>query len=160
MRPFRDSEHLFRMALVFVFGISAFAVARAYLVPKSFGQYGHYRGDAIGEVANHPVKFAGHQACEDCHADQIAKKNSSRHKTVNCEACHGPVAQHVDDPSTTPKKLDSALLCVTCHEKIASKPKAFPQVASQEHSDGIACDTCHEPHSPKVEAAAKAKQEK
>ena len=150
MNVFKDAGHLFRLAAVFVVGCLVFLGLRAFLVPKSFGQYGHYRGDAIAEVAARPVNFAGHQACESCHADVFEKKKSGRHVHVNCEACHGPLAKHADDPSVQPVKLDTAVLCVRCHEANAAKPKGFPQVASADHSSGLACDTCHQPHSPDI----------
>ena len=80
-----------------------FLVVRSYVVPKSFGQYGHYRGNAITDIAAHPVKFAGHQACETCHSDEADTKNKGKHSHVNCEACHGALAKHADDPaSVTP----------------------------------------------------------
>jgi hypothetical protein len=152
MKVFKDAGHLFRLAAVFLVGTLAFLAMRVFLVPKSFGQYGHYRGNAIAEMAARSVKFAGHQACEDCHADVLEKKNVGRHARVNCEACHGPLAKHADDPSVQPAKLDTAVLCVRCHEANAAKPKGFPQVASADHSTGLPCDTCHQPHSPAIAA--------
>ena len=153
MNAFKDAGHLFRMAGVFVAVILAFLGIRAVLVPKSFGQYGHYRGNALAEVAARPVTFAGHQACEDCHTDVLEKKKSGRHVHVNCEACHGALAKHADDPgSVEPVKLDTAVLCVRCHEANLAKPKGFPQVASADHSTGLPCDTCHQPHSPAITA--------
>ncbi len=152
MNAFKDAGHLFRLAAVFVVGILVFLAVRAFLVPKSFGEYGHFRGDAITEIAARPVNFAGHQACEDCHADVLEKKKSGKHVHVNCEACHGALAKHVDDPgSVQPAKLDTAVLCVRCHEANIAKPKEFPQVASADHSTGLPCDTCHHPHSPAIE---------
>ena len=150
---FRDAGHLFRLVAVFVIGLVLFLVLRGVLVPKSFGQYGHYRGNALAELAAKPVNFAGHQACEACHSDVAEKKKDGKHAHVNCEACHGPLAKHADDPaSVTPEKLDAAVLCVKCHEANAAKPKAFPQVASADHSNGLSCDTCHQPHSPAIGA--------
>ena len=154
MSVFKNGGHLFRLAAVFLVGGLAFAGARAFLVPKSFGQYGHYRGDALGDIAARPVNYAGHQACEDCHAEVLEKKKSGKHVHVNCEACHGPLARHVEDPaSVEPAKLDTAVLCVRCHEANIAKPKAFPQVASADHSTGLPCDTCHQPHSPAISDA-------
>jgi len=152
MNIFKDAGHLFRLAAVFVVGILMFLGMRVFLVPKSFGQYGHYRGDAMAEIAARPVNFAGHQTCEGCHADVLDKKKDGRHARVNCEACHGPLAKHADDPSVQPAKLDTAVLCVRCHEANAAKPKGFPQVASADHSAGLPCDTCHQPHSPAIVA--------
>jgi len=155
MNSFKNAGHLFRLAAVFAAGLLVFLVIRGFLVPRSFGRYGHYRGNAIAELAARPVNFAGHQTCEDCHADVLQNKKDGRHARVNCEACHGPLAKHADDPiSLTPPKLDTALLCVRCHEANGAKPKTFPQVASADHSGGLACDTCHQPHSPAIVAEA------
>jgi hypothetical protein len=155
MQAFKDSGHLFRLAGVFVAGTLLFLVMRSFLVPKSFGEYGHYRGNAMAEIAARPVNFAGHQACETCHADVLDKKKDGKHAHVNCEACHGPQAKHADDPSSVqPPKLDTLVLCVRCHEANAAKPKSFPQVASADHSSGLACDTCHQPHSPAIVSPA------
>lgn len=155
MHVFEDSGHLFRLAAVVAAGVLLFLVIRGFMVPKSFGQYGHYRGNAIAEIAGRRVRFAGHETCETCHAEVLEKKKSGKHVHVNCEACHGPLAEHADDPaSVQPPKLDTAVLCVRCHEANAAKPKGFPQVASAEHSTGLACDTCHQPHSPAIESPA------
>ena len=51
MSVFKDAGHLFRFAGLFVLAFLVFLVVRHYVVPKSFGQYGHYRGAAIGEIA-------------------------------------------------------------------------------------------------------------
>ncbi len=156
MKTFKDSGHLFRLASVFAVGILMFVVVRGFLVPRSFGQYGHFRGDAIHEIAAKPIVFAGHQACESCHADVLEVKDKGKHARVSCESCHGALAAHADDPgSVQPEKLDTAVLCVRCHEANSAKPKWFPQVVSAEHSSGLPCDTCHQPHSPALESGAK-----
>ena len=150
---FKDAGHLFRFAGLFVIAFLAFWVIRGFVVPRSFGQYGHYRGAAMGEIAAHPVKFAGHDACETCHTDVLDAKKGGKHAHVNCEACHGPQSQHAADPSAvTPAKLDTATLCVRCHGASAARPKNFPQVSVEEHSNGVPCETCHQPHSPAISA--------
>ena len=151
MDDFRDAGHLFRLAGVFAAGILLFLIFRGFLVPKSFGEYGHYRGNALTEIAARPIHFAGHETCETCHTDVLDKKKTGKHAHVNCEACHGALAKHADDPtSETPAKLDTAVICVRCHEANAAKPKSFPQVAPADHSSGLPCDTCHQPHSPAI----------
>ena len=90
---FRDAGHLFRLAGVFLAGILLFLVIRRFLVPKSFGEYGHYRGNALSEIAARPINFAGHDTCETCHADVLEKKKDGKHAHVNCEACHGAFGQ-------------------------------------------------------------------
>ncbi|MBI3475419.1 MAG: hypothetical protein HY010_06785 [Acidobacteria bacterium] len=155
MDRFKDAGHLFRLAAVFLLGVLVFMGVRSLMVPKSFGEYGHYRGNALADIAARPINFAGHQTCETCHSDVFDKKKDGRHAHVNCEACHGALAKHADDPtSVQPPKLDAAVLCVRCHEANAAKPRTFPQVASEEHSSGLACDTCHQPHSPAITAGA------
>ncbi len=149
MSGLKDAGHLFRFAGLFVLAFLVFLVVRAYVVPKSFGEYGHYRGAAIGEIAARPVKFAGRQTCETCHTDIADIKAKGAHAHVNCEACHGALAAHAGDPmSVTPVKPDSAVLCARCHTASAAKPASFPQVDPAEHSGGAPCVTCHNPHSP------------
>jgi uncharacterized CHY-type Zn-finger protein len=150
----KDVEHLIRLAAVMVVALVAFVILRATVVPRSFGEYGHYRGASIGEVASRPVAFAGHGRCEACHTDVVDQKKLGKHVVLACEACHGALAKHADDPgSLQPKKLDTAVVCARCHEANAAKPKDFPQVATADHSGGLPCDTCHQPHRPKIETA-------
>jgi uncharacterized CHY-type Zn-finger protein len=145
----RDVEHLLRLAAVFLIGIVLFLVVRAQLVPRSFGKYGHYRANAVGEISAIPVKFAGHQVCESCHSDVVEVKQAGPHAHVNCEACHGALARHADDPAAIQPQLpDSAVLCSKCHEANIAKPKGFPQVVSVEHSSGQKCTRCHVAHNP------------
>ena len=152
MANFKDAGHLFRMAAVFAVGIVLFLVLRGIFVPRTFGQYGHYRAAAIADVASKPVMFAGHQACESCHTDVLEVKSKGVHAHVACESCHGPLAKHADDPTALqPPHIDVAVLCVRCHEANIAKPKSFPQVVSADHSGGVVCDTCHKPHSPKID---------
>ncbi len=149
---FKDIEHLIRLAVVIAIALVAFVILRAAVVPRSFGEYGHYRGDAIGEIASRPIAFAGHDTCEGCHSDVVDQKKLGKHVVVACEACHGAQAKHADDPgSVKPAKLDTAVVCARCHEGNAAKPKNFPQVVTADHSGGMACDTCHQPHHPKIE---------
>jgi hypothetical protein len=152
MRIFKDAGHLFRLAGLFAAGTLLFLVIRSFIVPRSFGQYGHYRGAAIAEIAAHPIHFAGHQTCETCHSDIAQTKSGGKHAQVNCEACHGPQAKHADDPSIDPGKPDTAVLCVRCHAASAARPNDFPQVDAEQHAGGVPCQTCHQPHSPAIGA--------
>jgi len=150
-RLFRDSAHLVRPALVLVAAMAIFLVVRSAIIPKAFGQYGHYRPGALDLVRQHPIAFAGQDTCVMCHDDQATARAAGKHAQVACEACHGALAQHADDPAAhVPKLPDVADLCRRCHEKDAAKPKNFPQVATAEHSGGMACNTCHKPHAPKI----------
>jgi uncharacterized CHY-type Zn-finger protein len=153
MSVFKDTGHLFRFAGLFVLAFLVFLVVRHYVVPKSFGQYGHYRGAAIGEIAAHPAKYAGHETCESCHAEVLDVKKNGKHAHVNCEACHGALEKHAEDPaSVTPILPDTTVICARCHAFSAAKPKGFPQVVPEDHYTGLACGTCHKPHSPGMDA--------
>lgn len=152
MSLLKDAGHLLRFAFLFVIAFVVFLVVRHFVVPKSFGQYGHYRADAMTEIAARPVHFAGHDTCETCHTDVLDMKKTGKHANVNCEACHGPLANHANDPSIQPAKLDTATLCIRCHTASAAKPKTFPQVDAEQHSGGLACETCHKPHNPALVA--------
>ena len=110
MSVFKDAGHLFRFAGLFVLAFLIFLVVRHFVVPKSFGQYGHYRGAAMGEIASHPAKFSGHESCESCHSDVADKKNAGKHAHVNCEACHGALAQRLPAPASPPPNLYDRLL--------------------------------------------------
>lgn len=156
MGALKDARHLFRFAGLFVLLFLVFLVVRHFYVPKSFGEYGHYRGAAIAEVGSRPVKFAGHQTCENCHTDIVDVKSKGKHAHVNCEACHGALANHAEDPSMQPTLPDTTVLCARCHTASAAKPKGFPQVVPQDHSGGVACKTCHNPHSPAMDAGTDA----
>ena len=148
---FKDIEHLVRLAALMLIVLASFVIVRTAIVPKSFGEYGHFRGAAIAEIAAKPIVHAGHQTCEGCHSDIADKKKTGKHIVVACEACHGALANHADDPSIQPAKLDTAVVCSRCHEANSAKPKWFPQVVTADHSGGLACDTCHQPHTPKIE---------
>ena len=149
---FKDIEHLVRLVVVMALALVLFVVVRAAVVPKSFGQYGHYRGAAIAEVSSRPVAIAGRAVCEGCHTDVADQKKLGSHAVLSCEACHGAEAKHADDPAEVkPAKLDTAVICVRCHEANSAKPKSFPQVVSTDHAGGIACETCHQPHKPNIE---------
>ena len=147
----RNTEHLVRVAILLVLGIVAFLVIRRVVVPPDFGKYGHFRPGAMDEIRARPIKFAGREACETCHSEQAAVKAKGKHAGLGCEACHGPLARHAEDPtSVVPKLPDTAVLCARCHEANSAKPKSFPQVVTTEHSAGLPCNTCHKPHTPKI----------
>lgn len=149
MRFLRDSGHLVRPAVVLLAGLGIFLVVRGAVIPKDFGEYGHYRPGALDLIRQHPIAFAGQAQCLDCHEEEAKARAAGKHAHVACEACHGPQAAHVADiANVKPALPDVATLCARCHEKDAAKPANFPQVATADHSGGVACNTCHQPHNP------------
>jgi hypothetical protein len=148
-RLLRDSGHLIRPAIVLLAGLGVFLAIRAAVVPKGFGQYGHYRAGALTAIRQRPIAYAGQDTCVMCHEDQGKTRAAGRHAKVACEACHGPQAAHANDSSAVKPKLpDAATLCRRCHEKDAAKPATFPQVVTAEHSGGMVCTGCHLAHNP------------
>jgi len=148
-RWLRDGVHLIRLALVLVAGLGVFLAVRSAIVPKAFGQYGHYRPGALAMIRQRPISYAGQDTCVLCHDGEAKARAAGKHAHVACEACHGPLAEHADDPSAhIPQLPDVANLCRRCHEKDAAKPRNFPQVATAEHSGGMICNQCHQPHNP------------
>jgi hypothetical protein len=152
MRRFlRDSGHLAGPALVLLGGLGGFLVVRSAVIPKAFGQYGHYRPAALELNRQKPLMFAGQDTCVLCHDDEAKARAAGKHAHVACEACHGPQNAHAADPvALKPTLPDVAILCARCHQKDSAKPKNFPQVVPAEHSGGVACNGCHQPHSPQL----------
>lgn len=146
----RDAGHLIRLAAVMALLVAGFLVIRQIMAPASFGQYGHFRGDALEEIRSRPIHYAGRTACDGCHASQIEEKLTGKHAKIACEACHGALEKHASDISVKPVLPESGPLCSRCHEALAARPKGFPQVVTLEHAMGNACTVCHKPHAPKI----------
>ena len=151
---FRHKGHLVRVAVLFAAGILVFLGLQALLVPRGFGAYGHYRPGALDDNRARPLAHAGRAACLDCHADVWETLQKGKHGQVHCEACHGPLARHAEDPSLAKAvKPDPKTLCLRCHQQGVARPAKFPQVDAAAHSGGESCTTCHKAHDPLDEAA-------
>ncbi len=151
---FGHKGHLVRVATLFVAGVLVFLGLQALLVPRGFGAYGHYRAGALDDNRARSLSYAGRAACLDCHADVWETLQKGRHGEVRCEACHGPLAKHAEDPSTGKAvKPDPKVLCVRCHQESVARPAKFPQIDAASHSGGEACTSCHKAHDPLDQAA-------
>lgn len=146
--PFKDAEHLVRVAALFLLGVAAFFLAQRLLVPAEFGKHGHYRPGALEDRRNLPSVFAGRAACEECHTDVAETKAKGRHARPACEACHGALAVHAADPSVKPTRPDGRALCLRCHTALVGRPSSFPQIDVAEHAPKGACTECHVAHDP------------
>jgi hypothetical protein len=71
MRFLRDASHLVRPAVVLLAGLGIFLVVRGAVIPKNFGEYGHYRPGALDEIRQHPLAFAGQAQCLECHDEGL-----------------------------------------------------------------------------------------
>ena len=176
-------KHIVR--LIFLIGILGAAIlgARAIFIDKSFGIYGHYRADAVAEIAADAPIYQGAASCQSCHRERYAMWSNGVHKVVTCETCHGAGAKH---PSTEPAALaatadqrmhshiaaerldhvnlvtpaDTVKLCTLCHEKMPGRPATQRQIEASRHAPGMQCTVCHNPYSPRLAAAATPKGEK
>ncbi len=147
MQPYRMPPQLLRLVLVAVLILGSYAVARVFLTPATFGQYGHYRGAALEEAADRTPLYAGAKACNECHDEAVAKLAKDRHKTVGCESCHGPSRRHARDPDVSVPKLTSDL-CLRCHTAEVARPAKQRQINPVEHYPSDRCIDCHVAHQP------------
>jgi hypothetical protein len=152
---FRDWEHLARVAGLFLAGFVLFLVLKAVFVPAGFGVYGHFRAGALDDNRGRRPSFAGQAACAECHSDVVDLRKTGKHVGVSCEACHGPLARHAEDPSAAAAHRPNAQLCLVCHTASVAKPRSFPRVVVEEHAGIESCLTCHTAHKPDAAPEAK-----
>jgi hypothetical protein len=136
-----------RIVLLAIGIVAAYSVARYFLTPASFGEYGWYRGAALAELATRDRVYAGKKACEECHSDEYQKLMKHEHKGLSCEGCHGSGQAHAGDPRKDNIQMSSFAICLRCHEANPSRPKWHKQIVSKNHYPGK-CTECHMPHSP------------
>ncbi|NIP28034.1 MAG: hypothetical protein GWN67_26330, partial [Phycisphaerae bacterium] len=93
--------------------------------------------------------YAGREICSDCHDDIVDTKYEGFHQNVACEVCHGPAAEHTDDPFAAQLEAPRGRgYCPLCHEYLPSRPTGFPQIVAASHNPMKPCISCHEPHNP------------
>jgi hypothetical protein len=139
---------VFRIVLLAAAIVMGYSVARFFLTPRSFGQYGWFRGDALTELRAREPVFAGRKACDECHSEVVQKLQKNQHKGLACEGCHGAGQIHSDDPRKDNIDKSDYGVCVRCHEANVSRPKWHKQIVSKTHYAGSKCTECHVPHSP------------
>ena len=150
MNLFRLPPQIFRLLLLTVGIVVSYAVARMVLVPPSFGEYGWFRGAALGEIAARPAGYAGMKSCDECHSEILQEFPKHDHRTLKCETCHGPSRAHVDNPDLKPPKPKFADTdCLRCHSTNPARPTWLKQIDALEHFRGDGCTGCHKPHQPK-----------
>ncbi|MHB1405914.1 MAG: cytochrome c3 family protein [Desulfitobacteriaceae bacterium] len=149
----RFSQHaVFRAGVTVLFILLVFAIFGYMSVPKSFGQYGYYRGDNVTEWVSMDLSYAppGNTVCSKCHEQVVQATSQAEHNKLNCQSCHGPLMAHVRKPAEShPAVAGNAELCGTCHRELVGRTKE--QIASVkvgEHSGGLDCTRCHDPHQP------------
>lgn len=147
---FNIPRHIRRLIVVFVIFISLFLVARHYLVPDTFGKFGHYRAASLDDYSLLELHYSGQQACFECHQDIQDLKKQDVHSEIHCETCHGPGLKHVTSGEAADiLKPAGREFCGSCHTLNAAKPKdAVNQVDLTKHNIGKNCIECHNPHQP------------
>jgi hypothetical protein len=125
-------------------------VLRHFLVPKTFGVYGHYRAASLIDNAQLEIHYSGQQACFVCHQDIEDKKAQDVHSDIHCETCHGPGEKHVVNSKVEKiLKPTGREFCGSCHALNAAKLKsAIFQIDLEKHNIGKNCIECHNPHQP------------
>lgn len=135
---------------LFAIFIVLFLVARHFLIPESFGKYGHYRANTIDEIAALPINYAGKAVCIDCHDEQAQKLASDQHSSLSCEVCHGPNAKHADDYEIKEFLVINGTreFCGRCHSlNPARRIDVINQINIKEHHpERENCIDCHNPH--------------
>lgn len=137
------------LLLLFTIFIAIFLTARYFLIPDTFGQYGHYRGNALLDNASREPVFAGKADCMDCHSDIAEMLASDKHAKLSCLICHGPGLEHVNNPDASNiMKKSGRAHCGRCHSINPARAKGIiTQIdISTHHIEKDNCIECHNPH--------------
>jgi hypothetical protein len=149
VRIWKFPDQVVRLAVLLIAALVVLILLRQQFVPETFGELGHYRAAAVEIVAAQPIRYAGLQACAECHTDEADMKASSYHRGLTCEGCHGPASAHAEDPTEThpvvPKEREG---CLHCHDYLPSRPTGFPQIIETFHNPMEPCTGCHDAHDP------------
>ncbi|MFZ3371466.1 MAG: hypothetical protein WA131_00335 [Desulfitobacteriaceae bacterium] len=142
----------FRASVLIILIVISFIVAKQFAKPKSFGEFGFYRGDNVAEWIAMDQNYAppGNKTCSKCHDKIVQLISQGEHSKLDCQSCHGSLMAHVLKPNVPiPKVLGNAELCGTCHREIVGRTKEqIATVKVGEHSGGLDCVRCHDSHQP------------
>ena len=138
-----------RLIPLFIVFIAIFLIVRHLLIPETFGQYGHYRGNSLIDNEDKEIIHATKESCADCHDDVQERLANDSHAGLSCVICHGPGKAHVDDPfeHPVPKEKDRTF-CGRCHFTNSARPAdVVAQVNPEDHNPEFSeCTDCHNPH--------------
>ncbi len=143
-------DQLSRLFLAFAVFIIAIWVIRTFVIPTELKETGLHRTSVIKRELAKEFRYAGANACAECHDEEYTKKTDGNHDGLSCELCHGPAIEHVDDPSeVTPTAPRERHFCPVCHNYNLSRPTGFAQINPVVHNPLQPCIVCHDPHDPK-----------
>lgn len=139
-----------RLLPLFAIFIGLFLFVRYLLIPDSFGEFGHYRGNSIRENTEFPLHYAGRDVCAECHDDVAGMLASDVHAAISCETCHGPGYDHANfADSIGIGKPSGREFCGLCHSmNPARKAGVVKQIDIKDHNIDNDCIECHNPHMP------------
>lgn len=138
-----------RILLLFVAFTGLFLLVRHFLIPDTFGQYGHYRGESLIDNSSKEKVFADKEDCYACHSDIKEQIDNEMHTGLSCLICHGPGGAHVEDPQLgNIGKESGRFFCGKCHDIHPSRPNdVVAQVdIKTHHIEKADCIECHNPH--------------
>src|SRR3989337_4257752 len=139
-------KYLLGLAIILVI---IFLIVRHYLVPPSFGQFGHYRAASLQSAVSQGIKYAGEIACTECHDDIFTLKDKSYHRGVACEVCHSETYAHTQDPyEHKPPAPRTRAYCPLCHGYNHTRPTGFPPIDPVRPNPAKPCISCPNPHDP------------
>ncbi len=149
-------KHLFRLVIVLVVGLLGLIALRVVFTPSSWNYEAWYRGDTLEDMKKLPIAFGGNTSCNDCHQKQVETLTANKHKKLNCEGCHGALADHVKDGKKFADAVvmnDTRWQCLNCHQQKVTMPKRHPVFPGkvEKHlklKDEQICLECHQPHDP------------
>ena len=141
-------EALVRVGVVAVLFVATVLFAR-WMIPASLKNGEEHRLATVAREAAKPIRFAGANACAECHEEQQAARLQGYHHNLSCETCHGASFGHADDPDIRPATFRRRDACTRCHQYDASRPTGFPQINPVAHNPRKQCVSCHKPHDPK-----------
>jgi DnaJ-class molecular chaperone len=142
-------EQIKRLAVVIGVIVAGALVTRFFLIPRSLIARDLHQAATVQRELVKPVKLAGSDTCRTCHEDEFVKKSKSFHRNLACEGCHGPAANHAEDPGAVkPFAPRDRKFCPVCHAYDASRPTGFPQINPTIHNPLKPCISCHNPHDP------------
>jgi cytochrome c5 len=123
---------------------------------------------AMREEMDRPVIYQGAESCKECHKKKYTPWGESKHRSVNCETCHGQGKEHIEKAKVESEKEvivkavtinRSDELCIKCHLKLPARPHGFKdsphsQIEPKKHlkeQGERACFKCHSLHYPDIE---------
>ncbi|MCF8056109.1 MAG: hypothetical protein K9K37_05680 [Desulfocapsa sp.] len=156
-----DYAHVLRLAIILIVAAVLGIFARGMFLPDTMGQYGFYRGSDIEDQRNVTIRNQTNDACFECHRPIRLIHKEGVHKTVSCEFCHGPYADHIKDGKRVgklpvKKGMEIKDLCLRCHNKvIKARPEtSIKVIAMPQHLEEKKvqvthnCNQCHMVHDP------------